>query len=440
MNTQRRKKYIDGNGKMFIPMNVEGGTWNEHFITTPKLIVIITILVVYFLIALYLSSSSVKAGWFAYVFYYTIWTIISTLMLRFIVFEERFYYQMYKKLQKNEITTPALFWDVVTINDTYEGAIITYSDAKIAVCVKLDRDTITGKGDDFQEEHYDAISDFYKALAEANYSFVQMNLMETAGKDPRLSVLSKLMTKSKNENVRKLMELQIGHIKNMTNRTLCESDYFVFYTRELAKMDSIIDDVQDCLGKLRDGAYTGWTVLNKKEIVDLVKELYGINYFNATDASLKQFNDDPSANIRPIMLESLVWTDGNVQKLSNAEVNRLRKLTSDLISGAENMSNVSLKETFYKKDKSSSIGVDLDKIIGDDEDDDLLIDYGSTGSDGSADIIDFSKKRGNSNDDIIDFSKKNNSLYDNSDVESGVNISKTEDNQDSDADDEIIDY
>ena len=39
-NVTRRRKYVDSGGGMFIPMNVEGGTWNEHFITTPKLVTI----------------------------------------------------------------------------------------------------------------------------------------------------------------------------------------------------------------------------------------------------------------------------------------------------------------------------------------------------------------------------------------------------------------
>ena len=374
---------------MFIPMNVEGGTWNEHFITTPKLVCIIGIVVSIVLIYMYLSSASVRAGWFAYVFYTAIWAIVSSLVLRFIVFEEKFYYQMYKKLETNEITTPALFWNIVTINDTQDGALLTYSDAKIAVVVKLDRDTITGKSDDFQEEHYDAISDFYRAVAEAGYSFVQMNLMETAGKDPRLNELAKLMRKSKNERINKLMELQIGHTKNMTNRSLYESDYFLFYTRDIQKIDTIIDEIQECLFKLRDGAYTGWTVLSKNEIIDLVKELYGVNYFNSTDASLRMFANSEEFMMRPFNVSGIVWSDGNKQMLTQPEVTRLRMITNKLLDGTMSMSKLSLKDTFYKKDKSNKIGIDLDKILGDtNEDEESIVDFGGSADNGDTEDSD----------------------------------------------------
>jgi len=378
-NSTRRKAYTDRSGNMFLPMNVEGGTWNEHFLTTPKVACIIGIILAFISIIIYLSSEDVQASLFGYVFYLTIWAILSTLILRFIVFEEKFYYRMYKKLEEHEITTPAIFWDIVAIHDTPEGAIMTYSDARIGIVVKLDRDTITGKSVDFQETHYDAISDFYRAVAENNYSFVQMNIMETAGKDPRLNEVSKLLRKSKNERVCKLMELEIGHIKNMTNKSLYESDYFVFYTKDLQKLDTIIEDLQECLFKLIDGAYTGYTFLSQKEIVDLVKELYGVNYFNSTDASLKMFEDIGSFGVVPFTVDSLVWTDGNVQKLSKSEITKLRTLTSSVLSGAKNSYDIALKDTFYKVDSNNKIGIDLDEIVGvTDEDDDNMIDFGDS--------------------------------------------------------------
>ena len=118
-NRARRKNYVDNTGKkMFIPMNVEGGIWNEHFITTPKFVCIVLILLAFVVILMMLGDEQRNSTVLSYVVYLGIWGFISSLVLRFIVFEEKFYYKMYKELEQYETTSPALFWNISSIKDT----------------------------------------------------------------------------------------------------------------------------------------------------------------------------------------------------------------------------------------------------------------------------------------------------------------------------------
>ena len=359
-NTKRRSEYIDRNGNMFVPMNVEGGTWREGFMSTPKLITILMIAASCFIIVTYLNSN--RARFLGYVILLGIWFLLSVTALRFIVFEEKFYYKMYKELQKHKISSPALFWDIASIKDTDEGAILTYSDARIAVMVKLERDTITGKNTDFKETHYDAISDFYKELMVNNFSFVQMNIMEQAGKDPRLIELDKLVTKSNNSNICKLMELQIGYIKNITHKSLYESDYFLIYTYDLSKVETIIGDVIDCLFKILDGAFISYRFLSQKDIVDMVKEQYAVNYFNSTEASIMMFNNTGNGTVQPFILSGLLWNDENEQELNQKEKYKLRNITSGILRGTYKQQDISLKDTIYRENTKNKIGVDFSKL------------------------------------------------------------------------------
>lgn len=359
-NTKRRAEYTDRNGNMFIPMNVEGGIWNEHFITTPKLICIVLIIVSMFTIITYLQSEAAKFT--QYIIWIGIWAFISLQVLRFIVFEEKFYYKMYLELKDHEIANPSLFWDIASIKDTDEGAIMTYSDAKIGIMIKLERDTITGKNSEFKETHYDAISDFYREVATIKYSFIQMNIMEQAGKDPRLHELSKLVYKSDNNNICKLMEMEVGYIKNITHYSLYESDYFLFYTQDLSKVDTIIGDASECIFRILDGAYIGYTILSSKEIVDFVKEEYGVNYFNSTDASLQMFDRNAANIATPFNVYGIIWKDGEDQELTNQEINKIRGITSDIIKETVDQNNVSFKKTIYRKNTKNKIGVDFSKL------------------------------------------------------------------------------
>ena len=64
-NSERRQ--LDNNGNQFIPMNVEGGTWNDHFISTPKLVLIIIMAISLILIILTLVDRSAKiTAWVIY--------------------------------------------------------------------------------------------------------------------------------------------------------------------------------------------------------------------------------------------------------------------------------------------------------------------------------------------------------------------------------------
>lgn len=359
-NSKRRENFTDQNGNMLIPINVEGGQFNQSFMTTPKFVCIGLILAVLAYIIYACSHSTVSiAGW---IIYLGIWFWVSSLIFRFVIFEEKFYYRMYKDLNEHEITTPAIFWDIASIKDTDEGAIITYSDAKVAIIVRIDRDTITGKTKDFKETHYDAISDFYRDIVTQGYSFIQMNIMEQAGKDPRLDELSKIVYKSDNANICKLMEMEVGHIKNITHASLYESDYFLFYTTDISKVDSIIMDMTESTFKLLDGAYVGYKILSSKDVVDLVKDHFGVTYFNSTEASLLMYNNNANGMTNPFNITGLLWTDGEEQTLTNNEINKLRNITSGVIKETLQVKDMTIKESIYRKEEKNKVGIDFSKL------------------------------------------------------------------------------
>ena len=341
-------------------MNVEGGTWDENFISTKKLVVIGLIMFSLMFIILHIVDAGVP--FITSVVYIALWFIISLYALRFIVFEERFYYKMYKILKNYEVTTPAIFWDIASINNTPDGAILTFSDTKIGVLVRLERDTITGKHPDFKEVHYDAVSDFYKALNNYKYKFVQMNIMEKAGNDPRLENLDPLVHKSDNNNICKLMEKEIGYIKNITHNTLYESDYILVYTHDLTKVDTIVSDIIDCVYKILDGAYVDYRILSSKEIIEFVKEIYGVKYFNYTQATLDMYKLSGATTGKPFTMCSLQYTDGKYQDLNSSDINKIYSMTSEVLSGARKIDEISIRETLNKNKRKESNEVDFDNI------------------------------------------------------------------------------
>lgn len=357
-NTSRRIR--DKNNNQFLPMNVEGSGYNDKFMTTPKMVTIILILASLFLVITYLTSNYIR--WTGWVILLAAWFVASLYALRYIVFEEKFYYRMYKEMQNKTVTTPATFWNIASVKDTEDGAILTYADAKVGIIVKVNRDTITGKPEGFEEVHYDAVSDFYRSVWNGKYNIVHMNLMEPAGNDPRLSELDKIAVNCENQNIKSLVQMQVGHIKIKASKSLYESDYYLIYTYNIDKVDYIVADVVESMLKLLDGAYIGYSILDKKELIELDKYQFGVRYFNMTDASLNIYKNESGAREVPFTIDGIVWTDGYEQKLENTEKNKLRRITSDMINETAKQSDISLKKTIYVKKEKNNVGIDFEKL------------------------------------------------------------------------------
>ncbi len=365
-NTQRRAGFMDREGKrMLIPTNVEGGNYREHFITTPKLACMVALLLVLVLMLAALSDRNPPATTKTYAVYLGVWSIATIYCIRYIILEEKYFYRLYQNTKKYSITTPAVLWNIASSRDTDDGAILSYANGKIAIVVQLDKDTITGKPPGFEEIHYDALSDFYKALLDKGYSWVQMNLMEKAGNDPRIPELNKLMSNNPNPSIQQLMELEVGHIKNITNITLYENEYYLIYKNDMAAVDNIQSEVADCLMILLNGAYVGYKYLNSKEIANLVKERRGVTYFNVTEASVMLFGLNQNAASKPFSLSGIIWDDGQEQELTQNEVAKLRNLTVDIMREKVSPHEISIKDVIYRRDTKHNVGIDLDSSLDD---------------------------------------------------------------------------
>jgi|LFRM01.1.fsa_nt_gb hypothetical protein len=346
-----KRLFKNNEGKIFIPMNVEGGVWEDNFFTTQKVIVLAILLVLNFLVIVW-TSNLVNKG--AKILFYILIFIADQFIIRKVIFEEHYYYRMYQKMKNNSITTPNIFWDIISLKDTEDGAILIYSDMKLGIFVRVERDTIIGKSEEFREQHFDAISDFYRELNLRRYTIVQLNIMEQAGKDPRLQQLDELVVKTDNKNLAKLIEMQVGYIKTITRATLFESDYFFIYTKDLSRSDRIISDVIDCIYKLLDGGFISYKILSIKDIQDLAKELYGVKYFNYVDAIMDRFKSSDVSVGKILNIKEIEFYTGESIKIDGVGINRLNILTSYINKNNIKYGEWTIKDALNGKIKSNA--------------------------------------------------------------------------------------
>lgn len=339
MNSKRLR--MNEQGRMFIPMNVEGGGYDENFFSTPKLITAgLLVLVLVILIATLVSPEN-RLSVLGKVLTVLLYLFIASFVVRYVIFEERYYFKMYKKMLANQNPTTAVFWRIAAIRDTVRGGILRYSDGKYGAILKLERDSIIGKNSEFRESHFDALSDFYKELALRKLAFVQLNMMERADNDSRIPALDTLILNEPNANLKKVLQLELGYIKNRSRETLYETDYILVYTTKLERVDSLISDLQSCASILLDGAYSGFEILGQREIIDLHKEIFGIGYFNLSEASINTFNE-VGAKKKAITLKALKLTNGRTVELTKRDTDIINRLLKRVEDGEVDISDISV--------------------------------------------------------------------------------------------------
>lgn len=361
MNSERLK-LNRRKDKMFIPMNVEGGGYDERFFNTTKILTVVGMAVGWVVVATWLNSLQnatfiFKLGTIAVMLF------ISSLLVRFVVFEESYFYKMYKKTLTYSDPTSDVFWNISSIKDTANGSILLFSDLKIGVLVKLKRGSIIGKNQDFMEQHYDAVSDFLSEIVGRGYMFVHLNMMERADNDDRLDKLASKVASTSNQNMKKLLELQVGHLRNTTRNSLYESDYYLIYTDRAERFDNITRDVEDCLEYVLNGSYNGYYELDKRETIEVHKELIGVSYFDYNSATVNTFrefqiDDTPAVTIKRINLAS-----GSVVDISKSDDALLRKIAKEIDYGNSTDINV-MKMLAQSKNNDYRLrsGIDLDKV------------------------------------------------------------------------------
>ena len=344
-NSDRLKKNRDG--KILIPMNVEGGGGDQNFITAPKVAALVIMIICAVLALTFLYNA--KASLLGYIDTILIMLFIYQFVIRYIIFEEKYYYKVYRQMQLHKNPTPGIFWNIVSVRDTDNGAIITYSNLRMAVIVRLERDTIIGKSDKFKELHFDALSEFYKELNMRGLKHIQINIMEQAGKDKRIDTLDNIIGTAPNRNVASLLEIQLGYIKNITRESLYESDYYLIYSDGNITSETLMNDVIDSLYKLMDGAYTGFDILNSKEVRDMPKDLYDVKYFDSAEATLNVFQHIGLPIDKAFDISEIEFNSGDSVKVDKKGNLLIKSLASYIDNGAVKDGDWTIKEALDGK-------------------------------------------------------------------------------------------
>ena len=318
---------INDKDKVFVPINIEGGKTvkSSSFWNTTKSFIIGAAIAI-FLFVLFLIQeypTAVRIGicigyWFLFFF----------IVVRQFLIEERYYKKSYIRRKKYETTTSGINWGIIFSNETPLGTSVGYIDGYIGCFVRLERGSIIGQPEDYIDRSLDCYSECLKTLIRKGYLMTIINTSESAGKDKRLIDLSETIKEEHNKALRNLLIYDMAYMKEKAEKTSYETDTILIYTNNYLLLNSIIEDSLEATQLLLQGAYRNRYILNENEILDLHKELNGVNFMDIVASKVDMFEQEAKST-RNLYISAFKLNDGNIIQLDLAQQKELDKIYNE---------------------------------------------------------------------------------------------------------------
>lgn len=320
--------YKNEKGKIFIPINVEGSSkettsefWNTYKTFYTACVIALLIGVIFFLREAPILTKIV--GVLIYLF-------VISFFVRALIFEEGYYKKVYKRLEQYSDATGGIAWGIVYEDVRENGTVVSFIDGYIGCFVRMVKGSKVGQLDTFEVNHRENIAEFYHQLNLKGYRCKFVDVMDSAGNDKRIDNLARFVKKERNPNIREILELSVGFIRNVAESYFIDTDIFLIYTPDGSKIDEIINDSLELTSLLCGSGYIDRFIMDENDIMNLHKNMLGLRYFNITNAKSDLFETGKKKTkdiyISKIELENgdTLVVDDNIRKNIDDVYNRVR--------------------------------------------------------------------------------------------------------------------
>lgn len=228
--------------------------------------------------------------------------ILATLIVRFLIMREPYFFKKREELLKNDFKFPySTFWNIYEITNNYPY-ICRYVNGLKSIFVVFDKDVIVGREDDNDYNHYEAISEAYLQMYKRGIDCMHIDYMDTVGKDERVLSLFDLAENVENQNLKEVLTRIYDNVEDIMQHSYASYDVYCFFYN--GKDELFLDELEVVINAFLDANYIRYRILNKEEIGLLVKSIMNIDKFSVNYASEKLFTDSGGTHyLKPIWVE-----------------------------------------------------------------------------------------------------------------------------------------
>ena len=233
---------------------------------------------------------------------------VALFLLRFIIFKELYYSDIYETLKEKDYTLDTTdIWQIFDIDFDYPY-ICYFKNGKKGIFVKMEKDAITGKSSEARYDHYEAISNAYNIAHSLNMDIVHIDYMDNVGNDPRLQKMYDDLNNVSNPDMQDMLIDIYTNLQEEMSGNYASFDIYLFLTRD--KAQNFIYNVQAVTSAMLGGNFITYKILNRQEISGVCTALFNLHDFSIVDACENVLSKTSHRGIVPI---KLTHADGTVE-------------------------------------------------------------------------------------------------------------------------------
>ena len=281
------------------------------------------------------------------------------IFLRYYIFKELYYSDIFEELKEVKNIMPVTkIWSIFDIDFDYPY-ICYFKNGTKGIFVKMEKDTITGKGEDARFDHYEAISDAYNMSHSLNMDIRHIDYMDNVGNDSRLQGLYDGLKDVENADMEEMLIDIYSNLEDDMSANYASFDIYLFLTRD--KLENFKYNVQNVANEMLGGNFITYRVLNRVDIRTVCMALFNLHDFSVTNACEEVLKGEKHRGLVPIRLMS-----GNkIEKLNDTQEEKRIKAEEAARKAEEAKLEAKKKK---KKKKSKQVN---EEVKPKDEDDDL---------------------------------------------------------------------
>lgn len=236
---------------------------------------------------------------------------VALLILRYAVFKEMYYSDIYETLLENDFQLGTeYYWQIFDVDCDYPYTHY-FSNGKKGIFVRMTKGAITGKTGYPDFQHFDAISEAYNLAHSLNMDIVSIDYMDNVGNDSRLQKMYEDLNEVDNEGMLNMLTDIYNNLQEIMSSNYASFDIYLFLTRD--NLSNFVDNVERVCNTMLGGNFMTYKVLDRVETANMCTALLNLHEFSMISACEKVLKGAVHGGIRPIRL---VHPDGTVEEFN----------------------------------------------------------------------------------------------------------------------------
>lgn len=236
------------------------------------------------------------------------------LFLRFFVFKELYYSDIYEALKEVNFLVPVTcIWKIFDIDYT-RPFVAYFKNGMKGVFVKMEKDAVTGKGANACYDHYEAISDALNKAHSMNMDVRHIDYMDNVGNDSRLQDLYDNLKEVQNPDMESMLIDIYDNLQDEMSLNYASFDIYLFITRD--KLETFVYNMQTVCNTMVGGNFITYRVLNRADLRTVCMALFNLHDFSVVSSCEEVLHGESHKGIVPIRL---IHVDGTEEKIGKTQ-------------------------------------------------------------------------------------------------------------------------